>query len=140
MGVLRGGGFKSRFLRGAVGFLFDAVYWGAGEGAATRGGGERGGFAGGAFGARWCCAGGEKTADLPLERLRDHVVVAQTAKALAALVDEAVVAARLGTAHAARPAHLEPLCRGLVCLHLRHDAPLSTAPLGRPGVPRFRGK
>ena len=49
-------------------------------------------------GVRTSSVVGDETLDLPLQRLRDHVVVAQAAEALPALVDEAVVTARLRAA------------------------------------------
>src|SRR5512144_2423643 len=67
-----------------------------------------------------CSTVGQKALDLAFMRLRNHVVVAQAAQALPGLVDQAVVTTTLGTTDAAAPADLEPLRRGLVCLHLRH--------------------
>src|SRR4051812_25166 len=66
----------------------------------------------------------KETLDLSLVRIRNHVVVAQTTEALAVLVDQPVVATGLRALHASRSGDLEPLGRGLVRLHLRHEARL----------------
>jgi hypothetical protein len=50
-----------------------------------------------------------------------HVVVAQTAQALAGLFREAVIAALLGATNAAAAGHFEPLRGGLSGFHLGHE-------------------
>jgi hypothetical protein len=56
------------------------------------------------------------------EGLGDHVVVAQTAKALARLFRKAVVSTLLGAADAAATGDFEPLCSGFSGFHLGHDS------------------
>ena len=63
---------------------------------------------------------GQEPANAAQLRAIAHLLAAEAAQALAALVAEAVVAPRLGAANPARAGHAEALLGGAVGLHLRH--------------------